>query len=200
MKMKLERLNQNGRRGLELLSLIMEANLCVLPDMLHSIITKPASNLNRHYEEKHKNFATNYSHTSRTCMNNLTALKSSVTLQQTLSKTCSKEADTTAEANFVTSWNIARSKYPYSDGEFVKKNISEIIAVLDINNTELQRLISQTPVSRHTVERRVSCINADFENKLQNDFKNSTALSLALQQISQLICKTNCNWLHLFVM
>ena len=117
MKMKLERLNQNGRRGLELLSLI-----CL--DMLHSIITKPASNLKRHYEEKNKNFATNYLHTSRTCMNNLTVLKSSLTLQQTLSKTCSKEAETTAEANFVISWNIARSKHPYSDGQMNMLQVS----------------------------------------------------------------------------
>ena len=41
MKVKLERVNQNGRRGLQLHSLVMEANLCVLPVMLHSIITKP---------------------------------------------------------------------------------------------------------------------------------------------------------------
>ena len=88
-----------------------------------------------------------------------------------LLKTCSKKADTTAEANFVISWNIARSKHPYSDGEFVKKNISEVIAMLDPNNRKLQRLISQTPASRHTVERRVSCINAESENKLQNDKK-----------------------------
>jgi len=59
--------------------------------------------------------------------------------------TCSKEADTTAGANFVISWNIALSKHPYSGGEFVKENRSEVIAVLDPNNTKLQRLISQTP-------------------------------------------------------
>jgi len=102
-------------------------------------------------------------------MNKLTELKSSLNSQQMLLKTCCKEADTTAEANFVISWNTAWSKHPYSDGEFMKKNISEVIAVLDPNNTKLQRLISQTPASRHTVEGRVSCINADFENKLQND-------------------------------
>jgi len=97
-------------------------------------------------------------------------------------KTFSKEADTIAEASFIISWKIARSKHPYSDGEFVKKNTSEVIAVLDPNNTKLQRLISQTPASRHTVDRRISNINADIENKLQNDLKNSTALSLALYE------------------
>jgi len=67
-------------------------------------------------------------------------------------KACSKEVDTTAEANFVISCIIAQSKHPYSECEIVKKNISEVIAVLDPINTKLQRLISQTPASRHTVE------------------------------------------------
>ena len=45
---------------------------------------------------------------------------------------------TTTEASFVISWNIARAKRPYSDSEFVKKNIAEVVAVLDPNNTKLQ--------------------------------------------------------------
>jgi hypothetical protein len=80
-------------------------------------------------------------------------LKSSLNSQQTLLTTFSKEADTTTEASFVISWNIARAKRPYSDGEFVKKNIAEVGAVLDSNNTSLQRLIARTPASRHTTER-----------------------------------------------
>jgi len=62
-------------------------------------------------------------------------------------KTFSKEADTTAEASFIISWNIAWSKHPYPDGEFVKTNISEVIAVLDPTKKKLQQLISHTPAS-----------------------------------------------------
>jgi len=64
MKVKLERVNQNGRRGLQLHSLVMEANLCVLPVMLHSIITKPET-WSVIMKKNTKNFATNYPHTSR---------------------------------------------------------------------------------------------------------------------------------------
>ena len=99
-------------------------------------------------------------------------------------KTFSKEADTTTEASFIISWNIFRFKHPYSDGEFITKNISEVVAVLDPKNTKLQRLISQTPVSKHTVERWVSRINVDVKDKLQNDLKNSTAFSLALDELT----------------
>jgi len=74
-----------------------------------------------------------------------------------------KETDTIAKASFVISWNIVRSKHPYSDGEFVKQNVPEVIAMLDTNNTKLQRLIYETPTLRHTVERRVSCITLMFK-------------------------------------
>lgn len=89
--------------------------------------------------------------------------------------TFSKEADTTIEASFVMSWNIFRAKCPYSDGEFIKKNIAEVVTVLVPNNTKLQRLISQTQVSRHTKERRISQNSAYVEVKMQNDLNNFLA-------------------------
>ena len=53
-------------------------------------------------------------------------------------KVLSKESDATIEASFLISWNIARSKHPYSDCEFVKKNISDVVAVLDPINKKIQ--------------------------------------------------------------
>ena len=54
--------------------------------------------------------------------------------------------------------------------------------MLDPNNRKLQRLISQTPVSRHTVERRISRISTNVKDKLQRDLANATAFSLALDE------------------
>ncbi|XP_061468686.1 general transcription factor II-I repeat domain-containing protein 2-like [Rhineura floridana] len=113
--------------------------------------------------------------------NKLTVLKSSLNSQQTLLTMFSKEADTTTEASFVISGNIARAKCRYSDGEFVK-NIAEVVAVLDPNNTKLQRLIAQTPASCHATERRISQISADVAGKMQNDLKNSLAFRFALDE------------------
>jgi hypothetical protein len=45
-----------------------------------------------------------------------------------------KEADVTAEAGFILAFNIARAKRPYTEGEFVKKNIAQVISVLDTEN------------------------------------------------------------------
>jgi len=47
-----------------------------------------------------------------------------------------KEAETIAKASFAISWNIARSKHPNADGEFVKQNVPAVIAVLDTDNTK----------------------------------------------------------------
>lgn len=84
--------------------------------------------------------------------NTLTGLKSAQNSQRTLLTTFNKEADTMIEASFVTSWNFARAKWPYFHGESVKKNIAEVVAMLDPNSTKLHRLIAETPVSCHTRE------------------------------------------------
>ena len=64
----------------------------------------------------------------------LTELKSALAGQQRFMKVFRKESDATTEASFLMSWNIVRSKHPYSDCEFVKKNITDVVAVLDPNN------------------------------------------------------------------
>ncbi|CAM2112118.1 unnamed protein product [Caretta caretta] len=79
-------------------------------------------------------------------------------------------------------WNIAHAKHPYCDGEFVKKNIAEVVAILDPSNKKLQQLLQQIPIPCHTMERRISQISADVASKMQNNLKNSLAFSLAVNQ------------------
>lgn len=76
----------------------------------------------------------------------------------------SKEADTTIEARFVMSLNITCAKLTCSGGQLVKKNIA--VSVLNPDNTKRQRLITQTPISRHTPDRRISQICADVKKCL----------------------------------
>ena len=73
-------------------------------------------------------------------------------------KVFSKESDATTEASFLMSWSIARSKHPHSDSESVKKNLTDVVAVLDPNNKKLQRLTAQMPCSRRSTQRRLSQI------------------------------------------
>lgn len=42
--------------------------------------------------------------------------------------------ETAIEASFKISWNIARTKRPNSEGQFIKQNIEELFTILDANN------------------------------------------------------------------
>ena len=95
-------------------------------------------------------------------------------------KVFSKESNATTEASFLMSWSIARSKHPYSDFEFVKKNITDVVAVLDPNNKKLQRLITQMPCSPRTTQKRISQISADIAVTMQSDLQDPLHLLLLL--------------------
>ena len=97
-------------------------------------------------------------------------------------KVFSKESDATTEASFLMSWNIARFKHPYFDYEFVKKNITDVVAVLDPNNKKLQRLIEQMPCLSRTTQRHISQISADIAVTMQSDLKSSLAFSIAIDE------------------
>ena len=94
------------------------------------------SNVKRHHETNHKNFSSNYPPKSDIRKRKLTKLKSALESQQRFIKVFSMEFDVMTEASFVMSWNIARAKHPYSDCEFVKKNIADVVAVLEPNITK----------------------------------------------------------------
>ena len=123
------------------------------------------SNVKRHHETNHKNFSSKFPPKSELRKSKSTELKSALESQQRFMKVFNKQFDATTEASFLMSWNIARSKHPYSDCEFVKKNITDVIAVLDPNNKKLQRLIAQMLCSRRTTQRRISQISADIALK-----------------------------------
>lgn len=140
------------------------------------------SNLSRHYETNHKNFSRDFPPNSELRKNKLSSLKARLQGQQTVMASFNKQAELAAEASFAISWNVARAKRPYSDGEFLRKNISDVVAILDPGNAKLQRQIMQIPISRHTIERRISLIGDDIATQLHSDLTNAVAFSLALDE------------------
>lgn len=72
--------------------------------------------------------------------NKLTILKSSLNSPWVFFTVFSKEAVTATEANFVMSNHLGRAKRAYSDGEFIKINIAQIVAVLNPSSTNFLRL------------------------------------------------------------
>ena len=83
-----------------------------------------SGNVERHYETKHINFSEEYPLNSNHRKNKIELLKTMINNQINFSS-FSKESNITTEASFVIAWNIARVKHPYTDGEFIKQNISD---------------------------------------------------------------------------
>ena len=154
--------------------------LCLIRHKLLS--QNKGSNAKRHHETNHKDFSSKFPQKSEIRKTMVTELKSKLASQQQFMKVFSKESHAVNEASFLISWNIACSKHPYSNCEIVKKNITDVVAVLDPSNKKLQRLIAQMPCSRRTTQRRISQISADIAVAMQNDLKSSFAFSIALDE------------------
>ena len=119
--------------------------------------------------------------------------------QQGFFSSFSKEDVKLKEASYLLAWNIARAKRSYGEGEFIKKNLEDVIKILDPENKKLQRSIAQVPISRHTSERRIGSISKNIENTLKRELENCTAFSLALDESTD-IYRIFLNYLFLSVM
>lgn len=139
-------------------------------------------NLRRHYEKSHSDFSDHFPEKSELRSKKIKSLKSSLNSQVNFMTKFTRESKSLSLASFMMSWNIARDKRPYTEGDFIKKNMLDIIKTLDPNNTKLLNSIENIPASRHTVERRISAINSDLLQQLHNDVNNCVAFSLALDE------------------
>jgi hypothetical protein len=93
-----------------------------------------ASNLKRHYDTHHSAFGQQFPAGSIFWRTTVSALKEKLHSQSKVMSMFTKEADVTTEAGFILAFNIARAKRPFTEGEFVKKNIAQVIYVLDPEN------------------------------------------------------------------
>lgn len=92
------------------------------------------------------------------------------------------EADDCVEESFVIAYKIAQANSPYTDGEYNKKNILDVISVLNPENQKLLKMVENVPVSRRTIERRISTNSFDIFTNLKNNIANCLSLSLALDE------------------
>lgn len=83
----------------------------------------------------------------------------------------------TTEVGCIFAFNIAKAKKPYTEEKFIKKNMKQVISILESENKKLQKLINEMLVARHTIERRVSFISADILNNLQKNLSKCLVVS-----------------------
>uniref|UniRef100_A0A669CIE2 SRCR domain-containing protein n=1 Tax=Oreochromis niloticus TaxID=8128 RepID=A0A669CIE2_ORENI len=72
--------------------------------------------------------------------------------------------------------------WPYNEGEFVKKCLSDVVEILSPENDKLKHMVSDVQLSRHTVEHRISDINTAIESQLHSDLQACEYVSVALDE------------------
>lgn len=140
------------------------------------------SNLRRHHDTNHSQFCKQYPPDTKLRTEKLKSLISGLEKQQTILTSFNNQANIVVEASFAISWNIARAKYPYKAGDFVKKNMEDVIRILEPNNASLLKSVTQIPISRHTTERRITEICRSVQTNLKGDITNCISFSLALDE------------------
>lgn len=93
-----------------------------------------ASNLKRHHDSNHSGFNKDFHVGSQLRKTKLKSLKEKLHDQSRVMSMFTKEADLTTEAGFILAFNIAKAKKPYTEGEFIKKNMAQVISVLEPEN------------------------------------------------------------------
>lgn len=159
--------------------------MCLLCQVLLSQFK--ASNLRRHHDSNHSEFKTKFPIGSELRKTKVKSAKEKLQGERMFMSVFTKESDLTTEAGFALAFNIAKAKKPYTEGEFVKKNMAQIISIigyklLDPENEKLQKLVDHLPASRHTMERRISALSGSILNNLQTNIKECSAISLALDE------------------
>ena len=83
------------------------------------------------------------------------------------------------------SLNIARSRKPFSEGEFLKQcfiNCAEILFENFTNKNSILRKINDMQLSHQTIQRRISLIASDISVQTIEYLKNCKYYSLALDE------------------
>lgn len=142
-----------------------------------------SSNLKRHYQNHAtKSFEASYPLRSLQRRDHLAKLKQQVHTQSQKLTAFTKQSEVATLASFHVAWNIARSKKAYSEGEFVKKCIIDVMKIMCPADSQLQHKLGDLQLSRHTVERRISDLSQDIVDQLQQTIRECKFLSLALDE------------------
>ena len=141
-----------------------------------------ASNLHRHFSSHHANIDREFPKETELRKQKLITLKSQAEKQIHFFQNFMKQSETVTLASYQMAWNIARAKKTYSEGEFVKKCLLDVIDILSPENKKLKTMILDVQMSRHTIERRISDINTNIQTQLHFDLQACEYFSVALDE------------------
>lgn len=143
-----------------------------------------SSNVRRHFQNKHTNFANMYpSGEARTKA--VEELKCVALKTQNIFTKWLKSSDSTTAASFVISHEITKRGKPFSDGEYIKEcfiNAAEHLFSDFGNKGEIVEKIQKLPLSAKTVRERTIKMEKDITSQQINDINSSPGFSIACDE------------------
>ena len=147
---------------------------------LHTCQVMKDYNLSRHYSSSagHKDKYSKYTGDARAAI--VADLKSKVKSQQSLFAKVTTVQESSLNASYAVSLELAKSKKPLSDGETVKK--CAIVMAKSFGNDAMVKNFETVSLSRRTVTRRIFDIQNHVEEKLKKVMDECSYYSLALDE------------------
>ena len=133
-------------------------------------------NLKRHHETKHK-VISELKGTQR--KEKLKKLISNLEKQQSIFKKQNVETENNTKASYVASSLIAKKMKPFTDGEFVKECLMNVVEIVC---PEKRTLFENISLSARTVTRRIEDMATDVKDSLQNSVTTFEYFSVALDE------------------
>lgn len=133
-------------------------------------------NVRRHYETKHKNFASikGYERSHK-----IEQLRKSFSSQSNFFQKHTTELDSYVEVSLGVAEIIAREGRPFTDGDFVKKCL---LIASDKLCPEATKKFEKVSLNRMTIQRRIQQLNEDLENQVKSAASNFQYFSLAVDE------------------
>uniref|UniRef100_H3AWY0 HAT C-terminal dimerisation domain-containing protein n=1 Tax=Latimeria chalumnae TaxID=7897 RepID=H3AWY0_LATCH len=141
-----------------------------------------SSNLQCHFTTNHAHIDMEFPKDSKLRNLKLNTMKKQLEKQAQVFTKFTKQSQAVMLASYQVAWHIARAKKPYSEGEFVKTCLRDVMSILSPENDHLQKKISDLQLSRHTIERRISDLNSDIELQLHSQLQQCEYPSIALDE------------------
>ena len=105
---------------------------------------------------------------------------------KTITHMFKSEAETITTASYELAWLIAKNKKPFTDGDYIKQVVSNIVKTLtSTNNTfarKLLKTIEKIPADRTTISNRITELTSEVDNYLKDMISTCSYFSIALDE------------------
>jgi Spin-doc zinc-finger/Domain of unknown function (DUF4371) len=166
----------NERWTIDYFFILHNGKLCCLVCQ-ESIAVIKEYNIKRHYDTKHKKKFDCLQDELRLIKVN--ELRTSLTNQQNCFTNICNQNESTVRASYKVARMIAKCGRPFTDGEFLK---NVMIEVMDEVCPEKQHLIKEVSLSARTITRRIEEIGNDVEDMLKGNAINFQYFSIAMDE------------------